>query len=74
MEVYKVIFQDNVAVEAHAVDFSLRKSVKVENTDNKRSIKWLPVFADSEQESIIIANRLVSFYLSLQPILNVPGM
>jgi len=59
MDVYKVIFEHNVAIAARKVDFRLRKSVKVKD----KEIKWLPVFAESEQESIQIANRLVNFYL-----------
>ena len=66
MEVYKVIFDNNVAVAARKIDFSLRKSVKVLHKDSKRLVQWLPVFAESEQESIMIANKEVNYYFSLQ--------
>lgn len=66
MEVYKVIFDNNVAVAARKIDFSLRKSVKVVHKDSKRLVQWLPVFAESEQESIMIANKVVNYYFSLQ--------
>ena len=66
MEVYKVIFDNNVAVAARKIDCSLRKSVKVVHKDSKRQVQWLPVFAESEQESIMIANKVVNYYFSLQ--------
>jgi hypothetical protein len=56
---YKVIFKDNVPDSAIFMGYSFCGSVQLERAAGKRIIKSFAIIADSEEESIDIARRIM---------------
>ncbi len=59
MKLYQIDFSDNKAVSAHPLDLLSYKCMEIERCAGKRSIKWITIFADDEQEGITLANEVV---------------
>ena len=58
MKLFKVLFDNNKAVEASQIDFSHRVSAEIVYPNGKSILKWLIIFADTAQESISSANKI----------------
>ena len=60
LKAYKVIFDDNKPVLAWLINDSLCESVKIEHIEcGHFEIKWLIVYANTEEESLNIALKFV---------------
>jgi hypothetical protein len=59
MRMYRVLFEHNQAVAANQIDFSNSVSIKIEHPDGYNSVKWVIVYADDEEESMRVANKIV---------------
>ncbi len=63
MKVFKVRFDNNTAVAAEFEGYIYTSECEVARKDGKRLIKSLNVVADSPEESITIANDVVTQYM-----------
>ena len=64
MHIYKVIFHNNHVISSTEIKSAYFKSVAMEDAHGKRLIKWIIVYADSEQESILAASNVVKKYFT----------
>ncbi len=59
MKLYQINFRENRPVSAQLLDVLSPKSMEIETRSGRRSIKWITLFADDEQEGISLANEVV---------------
>ena len=62
MIAFKVHFANNKAAKAEQLKTSQIESVKVARADGRTIVEWLTIYADTEQESMTIANKVVKDY------------
>lgn len=57
MKLYRINFSNNRPVSALQLDMMSSKCVELEVRDGRRSIKWVTLFAEDEQEGMNIAGE-----------------
>ncbi len=62
MNFYKVIFDNNKAATSERLMSQQTEGVKIETVEGIHIVKWITIFADDEQESIMVANRVIDDY------------
>jgi len=56
---YKVFFENNKAAATVKLNHSNHECVRIEYPDGISMIQWLVVYANSERDSIVVANTIV---------------
>lgn len=63
MNAFKVTFDHDKPVSADQILVNHCDSVKYEDADGHLAIKWLTIYAETEEESIRIAQKVAKGYL-----------
>lgn len=67
MNLYKVHVNDKSVFLAEQLDMSHPGTIKLEINYGRKTLKWLTIYADSENESLVIAEKIIKdFPLLLQ--------
>ena len=68
MNLYKVYFDNDGAVSGEQLPFPHPGSVKIESVDGRQILKWITIHADSEVESMQIADSVVNNFFQFRKV------
>jgi len=64
MHLYKVSFACNKAIATRQIVEKEVSDIKIEQVNGQSEIRWLIIYADDEEESLRIADRVLTDYNS----------